>query len=565
MGKIVAIGGGGNGRIRDDGSKAPYETGPMDEEIIRLTGKENPNFLIIAHSQLNPDNEKSYYKTMKSIYGDNYGCECKTITRDDLKENFTKAKEIVEWADIIYEGGGDTKSMIELWKETGFDKVLKEAFERGAVMCGVSAGANCWFESCSSDSLQIELQDETAPLIEVECLGFVEGFFTPHSDVATEYTNRLKHMKDTLEGRTRRGIALSNCCAIEIVDDKYRLIRSDGSNYGIEPYGILGYWKSGEYFEEKIDTSDEFKELSELFPMMSAKKIVNENKEIFGDGIHDITMINAGFYNNVFDVDGKFIIKICDKEDESKFDVEAEFYDKNKESKHIPKLYKYDKSKSIIKHVYEIIEKIEGKSLYYYWYKMNESEREETIKEIIDIVKDIHKNNVNEKELDWGATIKRKNMKLYDANKNKFSDDQRAIIEESFSKYDKYLEHTELAFIHNDIHFDNIIKNDRGLFLIDFNEARVAAIDFEFRILYMCKDVPWKWANLEMDPYQKPEDYKNIDEYIKKYYPRFAKTEYIDERMIIYRILNDLYLLNKYDNRELIESIVDYSKELIKK
>ena len=372
-------------------------------------------------------------------------------------------------------------------------------------------------------------------------------------------------MKDTLEGRTRRGIALSNCCAIEIVDDKYRLIRSDGSNYGIEPYGILGYWKSGEYFEEKIDTSSEFKELSDLFPMMSAKKIVDDNKEIFGNGNHDITMINAGFYNNVFDVDGKFIIKICDKEDESKFDVEAEFYDKNKESNHIPKLYKYDKSKSIIKHVYEIIEKIEGKSLYYYWYKMNESEREETVKEIIDIVKDIHKNSVNEKELDWGATIKRKNMKLYDANKNKFSDDQRAIIEKSFSKYDKYLEHTELAFIHNDIHFDNIIKNDRGLFLIDFNEARVAAIDFEFRILYMCKDVPWKWANIEMDPYQKPDDYKNIDAYIKKYYPRFAKIEYIDERMTIYRILNDLYLLNKYDNKELIESIVNYSKELVKK
>ena len=238
--KIVAIGGGSNGRVREDGTIAPYETGPMDEEIVRLTGKEKPNFLLIAHSQLNPDWEKGYFDVMKRIYGDKFGCECKTITRADLKENFEKAKEIVEWADIIYEGGGDTKSMIELWKETGFDKVLKSAYESGTVMCGVSAGANCWFESCSSDSLQIQLKDETAPLIEVDCLGFVEGFFTPHCDVATEYTNRLKHMKETLEGRTRRGIALSNCCAMEIVDDKYRLIRSDASNYGIEAYGILG-------------------------------------------------------------------------------------------------------------------------------------------------------------------------------------------------------------------------------------------------------------------------------------------------------------------------------------
>lgn len=563
--KIVAIGGGGNGRIREDGTQAPYETEPMDEEIIKLTGKDKPNFLLLAHSQLKPESENRYFEAMKRIYGVKFGCDCKTVTRADLKNNLEYAKNTVEWADIIYEGGGDTKSMIELWRETGFDKVLKSAYENGTVMCGVSAGANCWFKSCSSDSLQIELNDETAPLIEVDCLNYIDAFFTPHCDVAAEHTNRLKHMKDVLEGTTRRGLAMSNCCALEIVDDRYRLIRSDASNYGIEPYGVLGYWKNGEYFEERIDTSEKFKDIADLLPIVNAKKVVDANKDIFGDKEHKITMINAGFYNNVFDVDDKYIIKICGNEDDSKFDIEAEFYEKNKDSKHIPKLYKYDKSKSIINSVYEIMEKIEGKSLYYYWYKMTEEEREETIKEIVDIIKDIHKNTVDEGINDWCSTIKKKNIKLYEANRDKFSDEQRAVIEDSFDKYDKYLEHTELAFIHNDIHFDNIIKNDRGLFLIDFNEARVAAIDFEFRILYMCKDVPWKWANIEMDPYQKKDDYKNIDTYIKKYYPRFAKTEYIDERMIIYRILNDLYLLDKYDNRELIQSIVDFSKKLINK
>ena len=563
--KIVAIGGGSNGRIREDGTKAPYETGPMDEEIISLTGKDKPNFLLIAHSQLKPEYELGYFETMKRIYGDIYGCECRTITRADLEENFEKAKEYVSWADIIYEGGGDTKKMIALWKETGFDNLLKDAYEKGTVMCGVSAGANCWFKSCSSDSLQIELQDETAPLIEVDCLNFLDAFYTPHCDVATEYTNRLKHMKDTLEGTTRRGFAISNCAALEIVDDKYRLIRSDASNYGIEPYGVVGYWKSGEYFEEKIDTSDDFKDLSDLLPMLKAKRIVDNNSDIFSTNVnHNITMINAGFYNNVFDVDNKYIIKICDKSTEDKFDIEAEFYDKNKESKHIPKLYKYDKSKEIVNSVYEIIEKIEGKSLYYYWYKMDELEREETIKEVADILKDIHKNVVENQSIDWGATIKRKNIKLYEANKDKFSDEQKIIIEKSFSYYDKYLKHTELAFIHNDIHFDNIIKNDRGLFLIDFNEARVAAIDFEFRLLYMCTEVPWKWANLEMDPFQKPEDYKNIVMYLKKYYPKLNQIEFFDERMYIYRILNDLFLLDKYDNKELTDGIALYSKKLIK-
>ena len=76
--------------------------------------------------------------------------------------------------------------------------------------------------------------------------------------------------------------------------------------------------------------------------------------------------------------------------------------------------------------------------------------------------------------------------------------------------------------------------------------------------------MPWKWANSEMDPFQKPEDYKNIDSYIKKYYKEFSDIKYIDERMIIYNILDDMRLLTRFNNNELNESIVHYTKKLFK-
>ena len=79
--KIVAIGGGLNGRKLDDGSFDPYETGPMDQEIIRLTGKDKPNFLFIAHTQSTQDAQDKYFVTMKNIYEGRYGCEC----RQDLQ------------------------------------------------------------------------------------------------------------------------------------------------------------------------------------------------------------------------------------------------------------------------------------------------------------------------------------------------------------------------------------------------------------------------------------------------------------------------------------------------
>lgn len=90
-----------------------------------------------------------------------------------------------------------------------------------------------------------------------------------------------------------------------------------------------------------------------------------------------------------------------------------------------------------------------------------------------------------------------------------------------------------------------------------------APIDYEFRLLYRCKSEPWKWANSEMDPFQKPEDYKNIDTYIKKYYKEFADIEYIDERMIIYSLLDDIRLLTRFDNNELKENVVTNTKKLL--
>ena len=134
---------------------------------------------------------------------------------------------------------------------------------------------------------------------------------------------------------------------------------------------------------------------------------------------------HAGFYNNVFDVDDKFIIKICGREKEEKFDVEARFYNENSSSKYIPKLYKYDKSKETIDSVYEIIEKIEGKSLYYYWYKMNEQEREDTIKQVIDIVKQVHKVVPEKPPCNWGKKIKQKVVDLYNKNKQCFAKSSR--------------------------------------------------------------------------------------------------------------------------------------------
>ena len=57
--------------------------------------------------------------------------------------------------DVVYVGGGNTASLLAVWRMHGLDAVLREAWEAGIVLCGVSAGMNCWFEASTTDSFDL--------------------------------------------------------------------------------------------------------------------------------------------------------------------------------------------------------------------------------------------------------------------------------------------------------------------------------------------------------------------------------------------------------------------------
>ena len=259
--KIVAISGYSccqeDGGIKSDMSVASLETLPIDKEIICLAKKDKPNFLLIAHAQ--PlEKQDAYFEAMRQIYEGTFNCECRMLRSDQLSD-IKHAKEMLDWADIVYEGGGSTLDMINLWKSTGFDKLLKLAWEDGKVMCGLSAGANCWFGECITDALRIKYGPDQ-PLIAMDCLGFYEGFLVPHCDEP----GREESSKEILRDKDVAGILLSNCTALEIVDDEYRIISSKAAYHPTEPYAKKTYWKNGQYIEEKLELSSEFRNVDEL-------------------------------------------------------------------------------------------------------------------------------------------------------------------------------------------------------------------------------------------------------------------------------------------------------------
>ena len=78
--------------------------------------------------------------------------------------------------EIFYIGGGNTPEMLAIWQRYRLDEALREAWEAGKILCGISAGAICWFEQAISDSV---VEGELHPL---NCLGFLPGTGCPHYD-----------------------------------------------------------------------------------------------------------------------------------------------------------------------------------------------------------------------------------------------------------------------------------------------------------------------------------------------------------------------------------------------
>lgn len=286
--------------------------------------------------------------------------------------------------------------------------------------------------------------------------------------------------------------------------------------------------------------------------------IINKNKKIFGINA-EINKINIGFTNTIYSIDNKYIVKICsDINNEEQFENEINFYNSNKDNELIPKLYISSTDKKEIPYMYEIIEKIEGTPLYNVWHVLNELQREEIIKQLCDAMKQIH-SNIG-KSYDWCQKFKHSFMELYEKAKEQtlFNESEQNILNNVYLKFDEYLGASEFVLVHNDLHFDNIFYDNEKIQIIDFERAIYAPKDFELDIIYRMVRKPWKFASEETEKYTKINDYKNIMNYIEKYYPELINIDNLYKRLAIYDMVYNLkHYINDSWCSELKEDILN--------
>ena len=228
---LVLIGGGeikGWNFQTKDSNQELYQTEKIDKKIVELSNKENPKMLFIGTAS---HEKEGYYEAIKNIYTK---CGCLV---DSLKMTDTNIKEKILNSDIIYIGGGNTKFMLAEWEKVNLKEYLLEAYNKGTLVAGFSAGAYCWFK------YNYEM---------IEGFGLIDAIICVHYEDKSE--EKVNEFYNNIKLNNLPGIALDNGAAIKYSEKTFEIIKSIENAKAYKIIYIDGNFIKQELFENNIYT-----------------------------------------------------------------------------------------------------------------------------------------------------------------------------------------------------------------------------------------------------------------------------------------------------------------------
>lgn len=193
--QIIAMGGGGFLMEPDNLL--------LDQYILDASGAATPKVCFVGTAS---GDAQSFIDRFYAAFG-TLQCTPSHISLFKLWHGDLHAKVLEQ--DAIYVGGGSIRAMLAVWREWEFDRILREAWECGVLLAGISAGAICWFEQGLSDSV---MPYELDPL---NCLGFLTGSNCQHYDGEPQW--RPAYQKLVAEGQILPGFAADDGAALHFI------------------------------------------------------------------------------------------------------------------------------------------------------------------------------------------------------------------------------------------------------------------------------------------------------------------------------------------------------------
>lgn len=215
--QIIAMGGGGFSMEPDNLA--------LDRYVLEQANTPDPSVAFIPTASGDSDNYiVRYYAAFQSL-----GCYPTHLSL--FTPHTADIESYIMEQDVIYVGGGNTRSMLALWREWELDLILRQALEAGIVLAGLSAGAICWFRQGTTDSVP-------GGLSVLSCLGFLPHSCCPHYD--GEPTRRPAYQAFIASGEMGPGYALDDSAAVHFIDGKlHRAVasRPNATAYWVEQDG----------------------------------------------------------------------------------------------------------------------------------------------------------------------------------------------------------------------------------------------------------------------------------------------------------------------------------------
>jgi dipeptidase E len=188
--QIIALGGGGF---------SEEDTPALDRYILAQCGQAEPRVCFLGQAS----GDAPLYATR--FYAAFTQLPCRPFHLSLFEPPTADLAGYLLGMDVLYVGGGNTKSMLALWREWGLPAILEQAWRSGIVLAGISAGAICWFQQGLTDSVPGALR----PL---DCLGLLPGSCSPHYDV--EAARRPSFQALIAQGEMVPGYGVDNSAAL---------------------------------------------------------------------------------------------------------------------------------------------------------------------------------------------------------------------------------------------------------------------------------------------------------------------------------------------------------------
>lgn len=193
--QIVVLGGGGF-------SEEP-ENPLLDDYILSLAPTPTPRICFLPTASGDADGYVE--KFLNAFPRARAEASCLSLFRREI----TDPRQHLLNQDVIYVGGGSTLNLLAVWQAHGLDRVVREAWQRGVILAGISAGMNCCFEACLTDSFGGDLR----PLR--RGLGFISGSACPHYDSDPSAARIFR--KFIADGSLPGGFAADNGAALHFL------------------------------------------------------------------------------------------------------------------------------------------------------------------------------------------------------------------------------------------------------------------------------------------------------------------------------------------------------------